>query len=714
MKNFRNIMTLLILFTISNMAIAARVSEQTAKNVAFNFMQKVDSRMTSSSLTLDTNVYANIYIFGYSHGFVIVSGNDVAHPILAYSTERPFPKNTDTIVGNNFWGMIKSYEQQITYAVQNNISASIYISNEWKNLNNNHTTRQMNAVVAPLLTTTWDQIYPYNALCPVDASGPGGHVYTGCVSTALGQILKYHNYPAQGLGSYGYQYGSYPQTTANFGATTYNWGNMPNNISTFNTDVATLLYQTAVSCRSMWGSTNTGVFVSQGEDPMTRALINYFKFAFSSIQYIEKVDYTATQWDSILQSELLANRPIYYTGDGVGTHAWVCDGVDASDMYHFNYGWGGIYNGYYALSAITPGSNNFTNDQNAIIGIKPNDGSTLVSNTTWSGTVSKSTHIAVPDAITLTVNPGAVIKFTHDCKLQIFGRIISTGTSTNYVKFTAIDTTTGWLGIKWDNDYMNNEVMADNDTSKMIFTQIEYSKDAGIYCKSYNRVIINHAKINNNHGYSGGGISIWYLSVGISYSEIYNNSASSSGGGILVNDVNSLTSNIFQNDIYNNTAIAGGGVFLSCNTLFEKNNVHDNFAGNGAGVALMFGTPTLTNSTFCNNTTPLTGRGAIYIENCTANIVDNLIANNTASGIFCLSTSSNIVNNTIVNNNGHYGSGMFFNNNSDPYIKNCILYGNVANNPIYGNQITIGDANSRWSYWNWWPWQFYIPFWELY
>jgi len=315
----------------------------------------------------------------------------------------------------------------------------------------------------------------------------------------------------------------------------------------------------------MWGAGSTGVGYSSDSDPMSKAFVNYFKVAFSTIQYVESQYYTTTQWNNLIQAELTNNRPVYYRGDGIGSHAWVCDGVDAANMYHFNWGWGGMYNGYFALTAINPGGFNFTSNQHAIIGIKPNDGSTLIVNTTWSGNVTKSTNVAVPDAITLTTSPGAVINFAQNCKLQIWGKLTSIGTSSNYVRFTAVDTTTGWLGIKWDNSHMDGTVMADNDSSKLIYTQVEYSDQHGIFCQYYGKILIDHCKINNNHANDGAGISVWYQAINITNSEIHNNHATSSGGGIFLSSTDSLPASISQNDIHDNLAdIRGGGVRISC------------------------------------------------------------------------------------------------------------------------------------------------------
>ncbi|MEI6774788.1 MAG: C10 family peptidase, partial [bacterium] len=695
MKHIFNIIFLLIALAISNVAFSAHVSESKAKDVAFNFIKRVDTCITSSSmLSLENPGEQAFYIFSHARGFVIVAADDRVTPIIGYSTEHSFPQNNDTLRGNNFWGWMVSWRNQIQYVVDNNISATDEIASQWNNLITHQSMRSMTTVVPPLLTTTWDQVWPYNAFCP---SG----TVTGCVATAMGQIMAKHDYPAQGLGFYGYQWGTFPYTGANFGLTNYNFGIMPNTISTMTTPadtaVARLLYQTAVSCRSMWGA-STGVGYSTGEDPMTRAFINYFKYAYSTIRYIQKSSYTSTQWDSILQVELLAGRPVYYRGDGSLSHAWVLDGVDASTMYHMNWGWGGNYNGYFALSILNPGSNNVTNNQHAIIGIKPNDGSTLVTNTTWSGNVTKTTNVAVPDAITLTASPGAVIKFAKNCRLQIFGRLLSIGTASNYVKFSAIDTTDGWDGIDIDNYYNGMEVMTDNDSTKLIYTQVEYSKSSGLYCQGYGKVLIDHSKINNNHaGSYGAGLSIWLHPINISNSEIYSNHAGV-GGGIFIANTNTMSATLSQDNIHDNVSDAtGGGFVLSATVAIVLSNsiVYHNYSPVGAGGALLSGSSTIINTKFCNNSTiSSSGKGGgLYFDASSAKVVNSLFANNTAmiaGGSLVILNSSNplLINNTICKNLSQTNSSIGITTNSMPIFRNTIMYDNFNGN---GKEFYLGD-----------------------
>ena len=710
MKKYFISLVLLVTFTINNVAFGTHVTPTTAQLVATRVANS--DHLKSASLPLSL-VYARenaFYVFSNTSGFIIVAADDRVTPILGYSTEGPFivPEHTnDTTMGNNFWGLMQSFEHQIQYVVDNNLSATDAISTQWAQLKSGQTTKSTSTVVLPLLTTTWDQGWPYNSMCPVDPSGSGGHVWAGCVATAMAQILKYHNYPNQGLGSYGYTWGSYPNTSANFGATTYNWSGMPNSTSTVDADVATLIYHTAVSCRSMWGPGVTGVGYTD-QDPMTRAFVNYFRCAFSTIKYLSKSTYTSTEWDNLIQNELTNNRPVYYRGDGSFGHAFVCDGVDASNMYHFNFGWGGAYNGYFLLSAIAPGANNFTNNQGAIIGIKPNDGSTLEVNTTWSGLTNKSTHVAVPDAITLTVTAGTMVKFAQNCKLQVWGQLLSTGTSSNYATFTAVDTTAGWWGIKFDNDYMNYEVMLDNDTSRFIYSQIQYADMRGITIKNFSKVVIDHCKINNNfidadeYGYNGhgGGVLSAYSAVQIYHSELYKNHATIYGGGFVVGGNDISTAKIVGNDIYQNISdMTGGGFSLSHTSIFSDNLVHHNQAISGAGGSLAggigVGEMSLLNNKFCNNSTiSSSGKGgALYLDACSPKIVNNLFANNTSlnGGALVITNGATplLVNNTISKNFTQNVSSISLGFSSDPTFKNTIMYDNYNGN---GKEFYLGNT----------------------
>ncbi|MCX6268432.1 MAG: C10 family peptidase, partial [Bacteroidetes bacterium] len=150
-----------------------------------------------------------LYVFGYEQGFVIIAADDRIEPILGYAHEgRPFlvPGASDTITGNNFWGLMANYKKVIHYTIEKNLPGTAEITGKWQQLTNIGSGLMSPAVVVtPLLTTSWGQGWPYNSMCPVDASGPGGHVWAGCVATAMAQIMKFWSAPVTGLGSFSYQ-----------------------------------------------------------------------------------------------------------------------------------------------------------------------------------------------------------------------------------------------------------------------------------------------------------------------------------------------------------------------------------------------------------------------------------------------------------------------------------------------------------------------------
>ena len=221
-------------------------------------------------------------------------------------------------------------------------------------------------VVGPLLSTLWDQNYPYNYYCPAGTGGPGGHVYTGCVATAMAQVLKYWNYPSTGNDSYSYTHPTYGEQTANFGETIYDWANMPSTLSGSSPRiqidaVATLMYHCGVSVDMNYG-TNTS---SASSRKVRDAFINYFRFS-PSTRYVSRDAYTDDLWIDLLKHELDESRPLFYCGKNVNSgHAFVCDGYRSDDYFHFNWGWSGYdgsygtthgNNGYWAIGALNPGS----------------------------------------------------------------------------------------------------------------------------------------------------------------------------------------------------------------------------------------------------------------------------------------------------------------------------------------------------------------------
>ena len=379
----------LLVFTATSFA--KHVDENKAKIVGQNFLTtQSNSQVLSGSTNLELVYMASsnasstntsqtqatfFYVFNADgKGFVIVSGDDNVVPILAYSDEGIFDPNN---IPPNARKWLEEYKSQIRDVIDNNISATKEIKKEWANYLSGLTqsTPKDIASVNPLVSTKWDQAPYYNALCPSNS-------VTGCVATAMAQIMKYWNYPATGSDFHSYNHQTYGMLSANFGSTTYDWGAMPNVVSSPNNAVATLMYQLGVSVDMSYSPEVSGAYVIQNSPTPQAcseyALKTYFGYK-STLQGIERDNYNQTQWVNLLKGELDASRPILYAGFGSGGgHAFVCDGYDNNNFFHFNWGWGGAYDGYFSINALDPsgtgtggGSGGYNSGHQAVIGIEP-------------------------------------------------------------------------------------------------------------------------------------------------------------------------------------------------------------------------------------------------------------------------------------------------------------------------------------------------------
>ena len=219
---------------------AGPVDAQRAQQIGNRFLSAkalksdIQLNLAYTSATRDAVDY---YVFNVpgDNGFVIVAGDDRVKPILAYSTTGSFDVNN---LSDGFSYTLNSFCEEIQYVRENNLKATEDIVAEWASVAETgyiNMERKNRIVVGPLLQTTWHQNFPYNSQCPEDAGGSGGHVYAGCVATAMAQVMKFWNYPEQGLGSHSYYPDDYPEQTANFGETEYHFELMPNDIDSLNT-----------------------------------------------------------------------------------------------------------------------------------------------------------------------------------------------------------------------------------------------------------------------------------------------------------------------------------------------------------------------------------------------------------------------------------------------------------------------------------------------
>jgi len=370
-------------------------------------MQLVYTGQAIDSLTgAVTDCY---YVFALQPmGFVIVAADERVEPILGYSYDNNFVVENMPEQVRNWLG---NYERQIEVVVKSDLQPEPAIQSKWTRLKNGQSLSTRNGEsVGPLLQTTWNQNSPYNLLCPSDENGPGGHVYAGCVATAIAQIMRYWQYPTNGIGSHSYTanytsqgYGNYGTQSANFAAATYNYSLMPlslnSNTSTEQiNEVAQLIYHCGVAVNMMYGSNGSGAYISDA----ATAFRNYF--GYSNATVVSKSSYTSgndvSAWIALLKEDLDNLRPIYYSGQGTGGHAFVCDGYDDQNNFHFNWGWSGSNNGFYTLSSLTPGTHNYSSSNMAIIGVDASVSMIHVSNSSLNflaeaGSVSSSKSVSL-------------------------------------------------------------------------------------------------------------------------------------------------------------------------------------------------------------------------------------------------------------------------------------------------------------------------------
>jgi hypothetical protein len=375
----RLLLSLLLVSFISTV-FSAKVDKEDARQIALNaYFQKIKhyhdqvdffDLEIADQYTFSRNGEAAIYAFNFKdYGFIFISAEDAIEPVIGYSIDRPFDASKTP---DNFMGLMNEYQDHIEFLRSNNIEASPEINQQWSELSafdhNGFFPKGGTATVDPLITNTWNQDWPYNYYCPLDAAGPGGRVYVGCVATAMSMIMHYYRYPHQGQGSKSYYIYPYGTLTANFGDTTYDWDGMLDNIGNqVNLPTALIGYHAAISVEMNFGPNGSGAYSSD----VPAAMFNYFKYA-NTISYKQRSFYQLATWKNMVQTELNLKRPIYYSGyePGGGGHAWILDGYNLSDdMYHFNFGWGGYTNGWYLITD----AGGFTSGQGMVHNITPGD-----------------------------------------------------------------------------------------------------------------------------------------------------------------------------------------------------------------------------------------------------------------------------------------------------------------------------------------------------
>lgn len=333
--------------------------------------------------TVEADNFNSCYIFnrGTGDGFLVVAADDAVTPLLGYSERGSFdPEN----IPANMKAFLDGYTAEIRWA-----SAHPDLVRARK-------ASPERAAVSPICTTTWSQEEPYNLDCPVM---DGYRAVTGCVATAMAQIMKAHNWPKKGIGSNSYTFeykGTGYNVSSDFSAHTYDWDNMADAYprSTSGTDaqraaVAQLMYDCGVSVNMRYSPYASGADGTKA----SLAMVNNFNYD-KGMRQLFRDNYYLNEWNDLAYAEVAAGRPTLVCGsNSEAGHAFVCDGYSSDDYFHINWGWNGISDGYFLLSVLDPeqqgiggSSDGYSNGQRMAIGIQPPAGtSELVVNIYNSG-----------------------------------------------------------------------------------------------------------------------------------------------------------------------------------------------------------------------------------------------------------------------------------------------------------------------------------------
>ena len=337
-------------------------------------------------------------------GFVIIAGDDAVTPILAYSTTYSAP--SAAVLPPNFAEWLKYVDYSVRNVRAKGVVADDATAQLWS-----EGYQPVNAIM--LNTARWSQVAPYNNQCPMD---DGAHSLTGCTQTAVAIIMHHNRWPERAKGV------TEPYTTLGKGIDVpardlnhaYDWDNMldtyvEGEYSDAEAEaVAVLMADLGYAFKAEYTAVDTGAL------PDMMAL--YEKFGYSpSSRITRRKSYTDEYWNSLVRGEIEEGNPIFYTGyteDNAG-HAFVLDGIDDNNYFHVNWGWGGIYDGFFLLDGLTLDNYEFDYNQWAIFGMHPmRDGE--VDNWLYiSSSGLKASTTAFEKGMSFTIEPVTIANYSQ-------------------------------------------------------------------------------------------------------------------------------------------------------------------------------------------------------------------------------------------------------------------------------------------------------------
>lgn len=371
----------------SGIVLAGNVTVDQARQIAVSFWQSapvtrggipsLQMVFHSEDLVTRSSVQSPAYyVFDNTGGpgFVIVAGDDVAMPVLGYSFEHEFSKDN---LPANLKAWLEYMRDEVNEARRSGAKAESVVTRAWSQV-------EVGTPVVELETAKWNQMEPYNLLCPIVG---GESTYTGCTATAVAIVMRYHQWPEKGVGTLpGYKIlrgEVLPELPLGH---TYDWKNMPleypymgysqeeaNAVAVLMRDCGWMIFSDYGPVGSSGTSAST-FYIPAG-------LTTYMGYD-KRVRTISRNGYTTSEWNSLMQGELESNRPVIYSGfnDNAG-HAFVLDGYTDQNYYRVNWGWGGYCDGYFLLTVLDPegqgaggSEGGYNMYQDAVIGIQKDDG----------------------------------------------------------------------------------------------------------------------------------------------------------------------------------------------------------------------------------------------------------------------------------------------------------------------------------------------------
>lgn len=365
-----NILSALLGLGIAATAVAAPVSPEAALDRARSAAPMKARGMAAPMKLVHTGMNAGkatVYLFAGDDNFMIAPADDAAPAVLGYGDASLTDANGEMAPGFRYWMEFLGSRMAMLEA-NGGISYQRTAANDF-------------APIPSMCSTIWNQTTPFNDECPRYS---GMRSVTGCVATAMSQVMKYHNWPptGEGFNSYTYEYDGLDRTIeTDFSTYTFDWDNMLDsyNDSYTSTEAAAVAHL----MRAAGGAVNMGYTpYSSGaaSQKVASALGNYFRYD-KSVRFEPRDCYHLDVWEEMVYNSLSTYGPVVYDGStGEAGHSFVCDGYSGEGYFHINWGWGGTSDGNFLLDFLDPYEQgtggagtgmNFAYSQDAILDIRP-------------------------------------------------------------------------------------------------------------------------------------------------------------------------------------------------------------------------------------------------------------------------------------------------------------------------------------------------------